>query len=511
MGRQGLEPDHQQPVIRRLGGLLAAFAALAGRIPAAEPAAADLAAALAGYVSQPRFDRATWGLVVTTTADGRRLWETNAGRLLQPASNAKLFTGALALDLFGADHRLETRVLATAYPDRRGRVRGGLVIVGGGDFSFAARFHDGDHRLSLDRLADAIAAAGVRAVDGGLVGDDGAFRGPRLGSGWAWDDLQFYYGAEPSALVAEDNVLDLTLRPAAAAGPPCVIAPRPAVLPFELRNETRTGPANGARRIEIERPLRGGPVTIRGTLPAGDKPWTDAVAVEQPAAWFLQLLRAELAERGIPVRGEDRVATGRPPSAAPFVELAHVPSPPMRDLVRQMMKPSQNLYAHTLLLLAGNRAAGTGESSADAGLRALREFCARAGIPSGTVRLEEGAGLSRGSMVTPAAVLALLQVMDRHPARGAFLDSLPVAGVDGTLRGRFRDGPAHANLAAKTGTLTGVHTLSGYVTNVAGTRLTFAILLNHYLPGTNDPPGREAVDAVAGLIAGSRVTVNPAP
>lgn len=512
MGGPGLGAHHQQPVTRRAAALLAALAVWGGPGGrAGEPAEAELAASLAAHVSHPRFRHATWGVAVAVTADGRGLWETNAARLLQPASNTKLFTGALALDLFGPEHRLETRVLAAGFPDRRGRVRGGLLVVGTGDFSFAARFHEGRHERSLDRLADAIAAAGVCTVDGGLLGDDGVFRGPRLGAGWAWDDLQFYYGAEPSALVAEDNVLDLTIWPGTVLGAPCVIELKPALAPFELRNETRTGATNGTRGITIVRPLRGGPVTIRGGLPFGDRPWTDAVAVPEPAAWFLDLLRAELAERGVIVRGENRVPSGQSAEAAAWVEIVRVPSPPMSELVRLMMKPSQNLYAHTLLVLAGNRANSAADSSAEAGLRAMGEFCTRLGIPAGTARLEEGAGLSRGSMLTAGAVLALLQAMDRHPAREAFLAALPVAGVDGTLRNRFRTGSAHGNLAAKTGTLTGVHSLSGYVTNAAGTRLTFAILLNHYTAGADDPSGRAAVDALAERIAASRVAAAGAP
>ncbi|HMO63920.1 MAG TPA: D-alanyl-D-alanine carboxypeptidase/D-alanyl-D-alanine-endopeptidase, partial [Verrucomicrobiota bacterium] len=209
------------------------------------------------------------------------------------------------------------------------------------------------------------------------------------------------------------------------------------------------------------------------------------VAVHEPAAWFLLLLGAELAERGIRIRGADRVEAA---SAGGLVELARVPSPPMRELVRLMMKPSQNLYAHTLLMLAGNQSAPDTPDSTAAGLRALAQFSSRAGLPPGSVRLEEGAGLSRGTLVTPAAVLALLQGMDRHPAAASFHGSLPVAGVDGTLRNRFREGPARGNLQAKTGTLTGVHSLAGYVTNAAGTRLAFVVLLNHYLPpGTNAP------------------------
>ncbi|MFN0069733.1 MAG: D-alanyl-D-alanine carboxypeptidase/D-alanyl-D-alanine-endopeptidase [Limisphaerales bacterium] len=490
---------------RRVAALVAAVAiwdAPVGR--AGDPAEEELAAGLAAHVSHPRFQHATWGVAVAVTADGRRLWGTNAALLLQPASITKLFTGALALDLFGPLHRLETRVLARGFPDRRGRVHGGLLVIGAGDFSFAARFHDGRQERSLDGLADAIVAAGVRSVDGGLLGDDGAFRGPRLGAGWAWDDLQFYYGAEPSALAAEDNVLDLAIRPGTGVGVPCVIEPKPRLVPFELRNETSTAATNGTRDITIERPLRGGPVTIRGGLPLGGRPWTDAVAVPQPAAWFLDLLHAELAERGVAVRGANRVLSGRPDEAVSRVEIARVPSPPMGDLVRLMMKPSQNLYAHTLVLLAGNQVDAAAESSAGAGLRAMVEFCTRLGIPAGTMRLEEGAGLSRGSMLTAGAVLALLQAMDRHPAREAFLAALPVAGVDGTLRSRFRAGPARGNLAAKTGTLTGVHALSGFVTNAAGTRLTFSILLNHYSAGTGDPSGREAVDALAERIAASR-------
>lgn len=490
--------------------------ALAALLLAALTAAAgprdELAGELREFTGHPRFRHGLWGVAVHVAATGERLWETNAARLFQPASNTKLFSGALALDLFGPEHRILTPLLAAAPPDRRGRLRGDLVIAGRGDFSWAARFSAGDSRQALTPVVEACRAAGIRRVGGDLVGDDRFLAGPRLGPGWAWDDLPHYYGAEPSALAAEENTLDLVIRPGPAEGAPCVVE---TVQPdgfVQLINETRTGPTNGPRRLTVERPGPRNEARVSGTLPLGGREAAAAVAVATPPEWTLFLVRGALAGAGVTVRGRDRVL--RAGEAGPrdgLVEIGRITSPPMRELVARMMKPSQNLHAHTLLLLAGERRRQTDESAVAAGLRALRDLTRRAGIADAEVRLEEGAGLSRGSLLTPAAVVQLLQFMDRHAAREDFLASLPVAGVDGTLRSRLQDPAAAGNLAAKTGTLTGVHALSGFVTNAAGERLTFAILLNHHLPAAGAPTGREEVDALALLLARSRVTRGQCP
>lgn len=510
----------------RAGAVPAAFATLLAAVCAVCLAAgADsrpdlpgrpLQAALAEHIRQPAFQRASWGILVRDANSGDVVFETNARKLLKPASNAKLFTAALALDQLGPDFRIATDILGTGRLTRRGTLRGDLIVYGRGDFSFAARFHEGDATVSLRRIVDAIRAQGVRRVQGDIVADDSFFAGAPFGASWTWDDLQYYYGAEVSALTTDDNVLDLFFTPGDRPGDPVrlQISPDTSYLRFDT-GRLVTGAPNAARRVSVTRDLASREARAEGVLPAGGIPSTNAITVPEPGLFFAHRLREALAAEGISVAGDVRRSPGAAARAREGASLAidtSVESPPLRELLPWMLKPSQNLYAQLLFLQAG---ASAGNPSEEGGLRALRRFLEARGIPASEVLLDEGSGLSRSCLVTPAAVVELLQSMENHPARDVFLGALPVAGVDGTLRRRFRDTAAEGNLRAKTGTLRYVNALSGFVTNQSGQRLVFAVILNAYDPPPEGPGGRAAVDEIGRLLAESRdvraIAANPDP
>ena len=260
---------------------------------AARPAGnlAELQAGIAAHISRPRFAAAAWGAKVVSLDTGKRLYEHNAGKLLKPASNAKLFTGALALDRLGPDYRIKTSCRAAGKPDGEGTLHSDLIIYGRGDPSFAARFNGGDPGKSLDPLVTALVAAGIKRIEGDLVGDESFFRGPPFGSSWTWDDLQNSYGAEVSALSQEDNVVDLVFKSGAKAGDPCVIMSKPETDFLAFINRAKTAGKGGPREINLYRPLPQNTVYISGSLPVGTN-WTDAVSVHNPALWFVTRLKA---------------------------------------------------------------------------------------------------------------------------------------------------------------------------------------------------------------------------
>ena len=462
-------------------------------------------ARLSNHLAQARFAPATWGVKVVSLDSGRMLFEHNAGKLLKPASNNKLFTGALALDRLGPDFRIKTSLHAAARPDEAGVLRGDLLVYGRGDPSFASRFPGKGGTNLLASLVETLVTADVKRIEGDLVGDESYFQGPPLGATWAWDDLQYYYGAEVSALTAQENVVDLVLRPGARPGDPCRVelSPRTTYLAFSNRTETM---ATGVTTVQLYRPVGENVVYLSGRMATNAPPQVDAVAVHDPARWFLTLFQEALAQRGISVSGGCRTVNWLDrqidPVAWPhLVELASTDSAPIGDIVKRMMKPSQNLYAQLLLLQVGVReakSAGRGLTTEEAGLIAMNKFLAEAGVRKGDALLEEGSGLSRGALVAPDAIVALLRFMDQHRHAAVFRDSLPIAGVDGTLRRRFKDTPAAEKLLAKTGTLRHVTALSGYVTTKAGERLAFAILLNNH---DGETSGRAAVDALAVMLA----------
>ena len=488
----------------------------------AAEAISDLRARLSDYIAQPRFSAAAWGIKIISLDTGKILFERNAGKLMKPASNAKLYTGALALDRLGPNHRIRTSLLATAQPDTAGTLKGDLIVYGRGDPSFAARFNNGSYQKSLEPLVEAVAEAGIKQIEGSLIGDASYFHGPPFGSGWAWDDLQSYYGAEVAALTVEDNVLDLIVRPGPNMGDPCQITVNPGTTFVKFINQTKTAAKGASRSIAIYRPIGDNTVYLSGSLPLDSSNHTDAVTVHEPAGLFVSLLKDALERRGITVTGKPRGET-HPLDLSKLVELGSVRSRPLSEILSKMLKPSQNLYAQLLLLQVGtmsktekDQIGKTGSSSGsppgalsdssppalniqrtseELGLLEMNKFLQQVGIKRGEVLLEEGSGLSRGCLLTPNATVELLKFMSRHKYAEVYRESLPIAGVDGTLRNRMKETKAARNLRAKTGRLRYVDTLSGYATTAGGESVVFSIMLNNY----SNPAalGRDDVDTLA--------------
>ena len=501
-----------------------------------------LAAKIAAHLAQPRFSPVSWGVKVVSLDSGKLIFEHNAEKYFSPASNAKLYTGALALHTFGADYRIRTSLYAAGRPDPSGVLKGDLTLYGRGDPTLAARLHGGDYNRPLEPLVEQLKAAGVRRIEGDPIGDESYFNTPPFGSGWEWDDLQEYYGAEVSALPVHDNALDLFVRPAERVGLPCRLTTGPQTTFLTFINRTQTAPKGTPTRVSFYRPVGENIVYVSGRVALdSDKGYTGSVAVHNPALLFVTLFKEALARHGITVSGRTRTLDWKyrevtPLDLSKFVELGFVESPPMRDLVREMMKPSQNLYAQLLLLqvgVSGRWQVGAGTpavsetqasspnpsgrvittpsspptpdprslTTEEKGVEAMNAFLAEVGVKRGEVLLEEGSGLSRRDIITPNATIALLKFMHSHKLAGAYYESLPIAGVDGTLRTRMRETAAANNVRAKTGTLRYVYALSGYVTTVAGERLAFSVMVNNYYNPDRSIVPRNDLDAIAVLLA----------
>ena len=467
----------------------------------------DLVAKLGSQAAQPHLRQAALGVKIVALDSGRTIFEREPSALRKPASNNKLFTGALALDRFGADFRIRTSVFAAALPDANGVVAGDVVVYGRGDFSMSSRFNNGDYSKALAPMVDAIAKAGVKRITGALIGDDSFFRTPPYGSSWTTDDLQYYYGAEVSALTLQDNVIDIVAKGGAEPGAPVQLALKPETSYLSFSNRAVTVAKGGRSAVELYRPLGQNIVYVHGSLPVGVST-SDAATLSNPALFFVTQLKAALAARGITVGQPTRSVGSLDRDVAPlnpnWKEIAFTTSKPMGELVKGMMKPSQNLYAQLLLLQAGRKIQREDSpmvTTETLGVRDLKAFLATAGVKASDMHLEEGSGLSRTALVTPDAVVSLLRHMATHPQSKAFIDSLPVGGVDGTLRSRFKGTGGERNVTAKTGSLSYVASLSGYVTTAGGERVAFSLLLNNYSAGTGKPSGREIIDGMAVTLA----------
>ncbi|HYN85433.1 MAG TPA: D-alanyl-D-alanine carboxypeptidase/D-alanyl-D-alanine-endopeptidase [Pyrinomonadaceae bacterium] len=502
-------------------------------------------------LARPEFASSMLAVKVASLDTGRVLFEENANKWLQPASNLKLYTIAAALDRLSPEFRFVTSVYAPARPDASGTVRGDLIVYGRGDPTYAKRFNslgtdatdaaaarangsttattdegvtgasgfatpagsgaassarpDAEYFKAIDELASRVASAGVRRVEGDLVGDESYFAGDALAPGWEWDDLQWWYGAEVSALSVNDNSVDLTVRPGARAGEPCRITLGPATSYVTVVDRTRTTPRGTPRDLVVHRPLGTNTLEISGGMPVDDRPFTGSVAVARPALFFVTLLREALERQGVRVAGRTRTVDARERAAAALpvsslVELATRQSPPLSVVAAQAMKPSQNLYTELILRALGKTAATDARRKTDeAGVDAVKAFLRGAGIDDGKVQMVDGSGLSQRNLVTAETTLQLLVHMNRHRYAAVFRDTLPVAGVDGTLRNRMKGTPAQANARAKTGTLSSSTTLSGYVTSAAGERLVFSLMINH--PPRERDPRSAFTDAITILLA----------
>jgi len=477
---------------------------------AAPKTVAELQTRIAQILAKPELAPATIGVKVASLDSGRVLFEANAEKLLRPASNMKIYTVATALDRLSPDYRFVTSVYAPARPDAAGVIRGDMRIYGRGDPSIAARFNNGDYFKTIDDLAARIVAAGVKRVEGDLVGDETYFVGPKYGAGWEWEDLTWYYGAEVTPLTINDNALDLFIKPGADMGQPAVITTGPPDPLLAIVNRVTTS-AKGARRdISIHRALNDNTITITGTIPLDDRGYTGGIGISHPALLFIYLLRNSLATKGVMITGKSRttgeIALASVPSVSAVAqeELVAFQSPPFSLIAAQTLKPSQNLYTELILRTLGKVSPPPAipipnATSEELGIEAVKTFLKTAGIRPEALVLNDGSGLSRNDMITADASVQLLTYMSKHRYADVFRNALPIAGVDGTLRNRFKSTPAENNLRAKTGSLSSAASLAGYVTTAAGEKLAFSIMVNNY-PRDVDPRAA-CIDQIALLLA----------
>ncbi|HEX8363119.1 MAG TPA: D-alanyl-D-alanine carboxypeptidase/D-alanyl-D-alanine-endopeptidase [Longimicrobium sp.] len=461
--------------------VLAAALTLGACAPAAPalvpaPARAPVAMALDSIFGDTLFARAQWGVLVRSLETGETLYQRNAEKLFVPASNQKIVTGAFALETLGPDFRYRTSVEAEG-PVSGGVLAGSLVVRGSGDPTISARF--GGVRPLFRAWADSLRARGVTRIAGAVVGNDDVFDDVPLGRGWAWDDLDASYSAEVSGLQLNEGYVTVRVGPGARPGDPAVVTLDPATAYTPVINQATTGAPGTARAAEATRAPLGPGIVVTGTVPPDSAAEEIEVAVRDNTLFFAAALRESLIEAGIRVDGPALDDDARPDSARrPATRLFVHTSPPMPEVLAAFLKPSQNQIGEILLKTMGRQLRGAGTASA--GL-AVEDSLARAwALPPRALRPADGSGLSRYNLVAPEFLTALLERMTRSPHNAVFYDAMPVAGVDGTLRNRMKGTPLEGNVHAKTGTLSGVRSLSGYLTTAAGERLVFAILVNNH-------------------------------
>ncbi len=409
------------------------------------------------------------GVVVRDLATGETLYAREADKMLIPASNTKLITTAVALSLLGPDYRTKTTVLVEGTLQSDGTLKGNLILRGGGDATLSY--------ANLQSLAQKVKEAGISRVSGLLLYDDSYLDAQRYGFGWNIDDEPFGYQAQMSALSVERNAVRLFAKPAEREGEPAQLRLEPDTDYMEVVNLTKTV-ARGTPNTElsVERPRARNQLIVSGTIAIGsEEVQVGRYAVENPSRYTAHLFRQALREVGVSVEGIAPLLTPKS-DARPIAE--HL-SPPLSEVIALINKPSDNLISEITLKLVGKEKRGQGTTSA--GVQATMEFLREAGLEMGAVNLVDGSGLSRMNMISAENLARLLTYMARAPHAQIYRNSLPVYGVDGTLRNRLRDTPVQGKGFAKTGSLYRVSSLSGYLECQSGRVVVFAIVMNGYM------------------------------
>jgi D-alanyl-D-alanine carboxypeptidase/D-alanyl-D-alanine-endopeptidase (penicillin-binding protein 4) len=480
---------------RRLVGL-AALAILLAAPASAERRQDPLGAAIDRIVEVPALSSASWGIEVRSLESGRVLYQRHADKAFRPASTLKLVTTAAALDAFGPAARVSTTVETAARLDGRGRILGDVFLVGRGDPGLSGRFEAGPPTAAFEALAHALTEAGVRRIEGRLVGHEGAFGGARRGPAWMLEDLAWAYGAEVSALSFNDNAVRVTLTPGERTGDPVVVEVEPRTSYVAVESTVITGTRGAEETVTLDRPPGSNRILVTGVLPRG-RSWEGDVAVEDPARFAATVFREVLEARGVRVPGG--VATSSASLPPGLRVLATREGIPLARRIEEVNEESQNLHAELLLRQLGLQVLG--EGTTERGLEAVEGFLDRLEIPRTGWRLEDGSGLSHTNLVTPRGLVALLVAMSRHPHRGVYRASLAEAGRSGRLEDRMRGTPAEARVEAKTGALKGVNGLAGYAITEGGEELAFAILVGNH--AVRSGAANRAIDAIANVLVTS--------
>jgi D-alanyl-D-alanine carboxypeptidase/D-alanyl-D-alanine-endopeptidase (penicillin-binding protein 4) len=517
----------------------------------AQVAGGELARQIDGMLADPAVARAHWGIAVVGM-DGAPIYLRNEGELFQPASNAKLFTTAAAMALLGPERRFETRVVAKGRFLRPGTWGGDLYLVGDGDANLSGReipyVEPKDRPKALpgaplvevnalrhiEELADQVVRSGIKRVDGNVIGDDTLFPRDPYPEDWAVDDVMWGYGAPVSALVVNDNQMKVTVTPGAREGMPATVKFDPAVRFYEVRGYVQTTKVGSGRWVNFSREPGSRMFDISGSIAAGSQPESEEVAVSEPALFAAEALKRALEAKGVvvagragerrleqlPVRGF--VAETREPidglkygnysgyrlqsqfcfasaqcATADGRVVASHESPRVAEDVVVTNKVSQNLHAELML---HQLAVAYGKNGSTAqGARVVRQFLLNAGVDGDDFVFFDGSGLSGHDLVTPRAVVRLLQYAAGQPWFVEWKQSLPVGGVDGSLESRFGEAAIDGKVFAKTGTTGEARALSGYLECASGRTVMFSILVNNHAPHTS--VDREVMDRIVGAIA----------
>ncbi len=456
----------------------------------------------------PMWRTARWGLLVVDVTAGDTLISQDADRMFMPASNEKLLTAAVAMQQLGPDYRWRTPVMLRGH-QRGDSWYGDLLVSGSGDPSFSDTMRGGVAASAFDTVVTALKARGIRRIVGDVVAFGDAFTGATTGFGWQADDFDEAYSAAVDELLFNEGELTVRVFGGLKDGAPVRVVRMPTASYPPISNNVETrAPASRADRLQAAYDSLGGTLQLTGAVAVGDSA-SVTVAYRHPGDALRAALRERLVAGGVrvlaaPARKLSRREQAKADSVngvSPSDTVVVLVSPPLRDVLPKMQKPSQNQIAELLFRTSGRAASGDGsaDSARAVGVRTLAGF----GVDAGEIAYRDGSGLSRHDYLTPRAVVKVLDAMRRSPWFDVYRDALPLAGVDGTIANRMKGTAAAGNAHAKTGTVDKARSLSGYVTTADGHLVLFSMLCNNYTVANREI--ERVQDLLVATIAAARV------
>lgn len=460
---------------------------------------------LATLFEDSNFVNAHWGVAIKSLKSGETMYVRNERKMFMPASNMKLFATSSALSALTPDFHYTT-TLTTTGKISDSILNGNVVLNGSGDPTITTRFNDSIPTKVFEEWADSLKAIGITSINGNLIGNDNCFDEEFYGDGWSAGYETDWYAAQIGGISYNDNCIDVTLTADTVVGNPCTVSLSPNTHYATFINNTKTVPQDSTRNIWFNRKRGTNIVTIEGTLPLNGRNWIESIAVDNPTLYALTVLKEVFLAKGISVTGNVVDIDDMPlqKDTARVLQLASYTSPSLTEIVKATNKPSQNLYAEQLFRTVGFQKFGLG--SMENGERAAFPILASWGVDTLRLRASDASGLSRLDLITPNDILAILTGMYNSPYRNAFYESLPIAGVDGTIKNRMKGTKAEGNVHAKTGTIGYVRSLSGYVTSAEGEPFVFCMIVNNYTVSTRF--AEKIQDAACIMLAEFRRTTN---
>ena len=461
----------------KLAAAIVALATLAQAAVAPPPHEA-LRRDLDAIVSDRIVDHGVWSAAVHSLRHGETLYSLNSFRLQVPASNQKQLTAAVAAERLGWDYRYTTRIYGTGAVDSNGALNGDLVVVADGDPTINPRH--AERWAIFDDWGKQLAAKGIKTITGHLIGDDNAFEEPGWSPGWAWDDLAFGYGAAASALQYHENQVELLIGPGREAGSRAIISVSPSGSGLIVDHQVSTIAAGEPNRIELMRTPGSQLLTVSGHVAVGSPVITEYAAVDNPTQVYLNAMRVAFGRQGVNIeRTPVDIDAARPqPDMSKAILLVEDKSPPLAEIVDVTLKWSRNIYAETMLRSIAPEGA---PKSAAGGLVALEETLNDWGIFGDYFIAKDGSGLSRYDYLSADALTWLLTHVWMDPKHAdLYRAAMPLFGVNGNVANRLKDTPANGRVWAKTGSMSQVRSLSGYLETLEGEPLVFAFIVNGF-------------------------------